>query len=81
MDFRVFHPLRDDPCDSRRSELFDLCLGGGRVGCCTMIEIARMALSYCLKKLRKIVFLNIMDGMILRTGQSAPSAEQFKAFK
>ncbi len=55
--------------------------GGGGVGCCTMIEIARMALSYCIKKLRKIVFLNIMDGMILRTGQSAPSAEQFKAFK
>ncbi len=30
-DFRIFQPLRDDPCDSCRSKLF---LGGG---CCRLV--------------------------------------------
>ncbi len=42
-DFRIFRPLRDDPCDSRRSKLFFFFEGGGgMVGYCMMIEIAQM---------------------------------------
>ncbi len=47
-DFRIFRPLRDDTSDLRRSELFL----GGVVGCCMMIEIAQMALSNYLNKLK-----------------------------
>ncbi len=51
-DFRIFRPLRDDPCDSRRSKRF--FWGGGLVGYCMMFEIAQMALSYGLGRCRVI---------------------------
>ncbi len=48
-----------------------------------MIEIAQMALSYCLINCEKIVFWNIMDVMVLKALHelAAPSAGQLKAFK
>ncbi len=53
----IFRPLRDDPCDSRRSEFFFFWRGGCLVGYCMMIEIAQMALSYYQNKLQKYFFL------------------------
>ncbi len=50
--------LRDDPCDSRRSDFFFFFWEGGwLVGYCMMIKITQMALSYYLNKLRKDCFL------------------------
>ncbi len=52
-DFRIFRPLRDGIRVDPRIFFF---LGGGLVGYC-MIEIAQLALSYCLNKLLKVSFL------------------------
>ncbi len=55
-DFCIFRPLRNDPCNSRRSEFFFWGGWGCLVGYC-MIEIMQMDLSYYLNKLRKDWFL------------------------
>ncbi len=83
-DFRIFRPLRDDPCDSRRSKLIFLRRGGGggggMVGYCMMSEITQMALSYYLNKLQKDCFLKHHGRNDLRAlhGLAAPSARQLK---
>ncbi len=76
-DFRIFQPLRDDPCDSCGSKLFFfffffLWVGWWGVvwlvGYCMMIEITQMTLSYNLNKLRKDCFL--------KHGRNDPESER-----